>query len=54
MYKDEVQKKNEENLQRRFEQDSVPQFIQKYFINLESKSSSFICMQHTCQPALQE
>lgn len=39
MYKNEVQKRNEENLQRRFEQDSVPQFIQKYFINLESKSS---------------
>ena len=39
MYKDEVQKRNEENLQRRFEQDNVPQFIQKYFINLESKSS---------------
>ena len=39
MYKDEVQKRNEERLQRRFEQDNVSQFIQKYFINLESKSS---------------
>lgn len=39
MYKDEVQKRNEENLQRQFNQDNVPQFIQKYFINLESKSS---------------
>lgn len=39
MYKDEVQKRNEESLQKRFNQDTVPQFIQKYFINLESKSS---------------
>ena len=39
MYKDEVQKRNEERLQRRFDQDNVSQFIQKYFVNLESKSS---------------
>ena len=39
MYKDAVQKRNEENLQRQFDQYNVPSFVQKYFINLESKSS---------------
>ena len=36
-YKEEVQKRNEEKLQRKFEVDNVPGFIQTYFINIESK-----------------
>ena len=39
-YKDEVQRKNTENLQRKFEQDNTPGFIQKYFINIESKAGA--------------
>ena len=30
-YKDEVQKKNAEKLQRKFEEDNVPKFIRDYF-----------------------
>lgn len=39
-YKDEVQKKNAEKLQKRFEKDNVSTFIQKYFINIESKDGA--------------
>ena len=39
-YKDEVQRKNTEKLQRKFEQDNTPGFIQKYFINIESKAGA--------------
>lgn len=39
-YKDEVQKKNAEKLQRKFEEDNVPGFIQKYFINIKSKAGA--------------
>lgn len=39
-YKDEVQKKNAEKLQKRFEKDNIPAFIQKYFINIESKDGA--------------
>jgi site-specific recombinase XerC len=37
-YKDEVQKKNAEKLQRKFEQDDVPTFIREYFYNLNSEA----------------
>lgn len=36
-YKEEVQKRNEEKLQRKFNEDNVPGFIQTYFINIKSK-----------------
>lgn len=36
MYKDEVQKKNKEKLQRKFEEDNVPGFIRDYFYNFDS------------------
>ena len=39
-YKDEVQKKNGDKLQRGFEEDSVPKFIQTYFINIKSKKGA--------------
>lgn len=39
-YKDEVQRKNTEKLQRKFEKDNTPGFIQKYFINIESKAGA--------------
>ena len=39
-YKDEVQRKNAEKLQRRFEKENVPVFIQKYFINIQSKAGA--------------
>lgn len=39
-YKDEVQKRNAEKLQKRFENDNISQFIQKYFINIESKAGA--------------
>lgn len=39
-YKDEVQRKNGDKLQRRFEEDSVPKFIQTYFINIKSKKGA--------------
>lgn len=37
-YKDEVQKKNAEKLQRKFEEDNVPDFIRDYFYNLNSEA----------------
>ena len=39
-YKDEVQRKNTEKLQRKFDEDNTPGFIQKYFINIESKAGA--------------
>ena len=39
-YKDEVQKKNAEKLQRKFDTDNVPEFIERYFINIESKAGA--------------
>lgn len=39
-YKDEVQRKNAEKLQKKFEEDKTPMFIQKYFINIESKAGA--------------
>ena len=40
-YKSEVQKKNEEKLKRRFENDGTPDFIQRLFVNLgRSKATS--------------
>lgn len=39
MYKDEVQKANAEKLQKRFDEENIPQFIQTYFVNLQSKAS---------------
>lgn len=39
-YKDQVQKKNAEKLQRKFEEDNVPGFIQTYFINIKSKNGA--------------
>lgn len=37
-YKDEKQKKNAEKLQRKFDEDKVPIFIQDYFYNLNSEA----------------
>lgn len=37
-YKDEVQKKNSEKLQRKFEEDNIPVFIRDYFYNLNSEA----------------
>lgn len=37
-YKDEVQRKNAEKLQMKFEQDNVPKFIRDYFYNLNSEA----------------
>lgn len=37
-YKDEVQKKNANKLQRKFEEDNVPVFIRDYFYNLNSEA----------------
>ena len=39
-YKDEVQRRNTEKLQRKFNEDNTPGFIQKYFINIESKAGA--------------
>lgn len=39
-YKDEVQRKNAERLQRKFEGDNVSSFIQTYFINIKSKKGA--------------
>lgn len=39
-YKIEVQKKNEEKLQRKFNEENISLFIQKYFINIESKAGA--------------
>lgn len=36
-YKDEVQKANEEKLQKKFEKDNVPKFIRDYLEDIESK-----------------
>lgn len=37
-YKDEVQRKNAEKLQRKFGEDNVPDFIRDYFYNLNSEA----------------
>lgn len=39
-YKDEVQKENADKLQKRFEKDNIPGFIQTYFINIKSKKGA--------------
>lgn len=39
-YKDETQEKNAGKLRGKFEQDNVPAFIQKYFINIDSKAGA--------------
>lgn len=39
-YKDEIQKINGEKLQRKFDEENVPMFIQKYFINIDSKAGA--------------
>ena len=39
-YKAEIQKKNEEKLQRKFDEENISLFIQKYFINIESKAGA--------------
>lgn len=39
-YKIEVQRKNEEKLQRKFYEENISLFIQKYFINIESKAGA--------------
>ena len=36
-YKDEIQKRNSEKLQRKFDEDNTPGFIHKYLFNIESK-----------------
>lgn len=36
-YKDEVQKKNADKLQRKFDEDNIPGFIRDYFYNLNSE-----------------
>lgn len=40
MYKEELQRKNEEKLHKRFQQDNVPMFIRKYFVNIGSKAGA--------------
>lgn len=45
MYKDELQKRNGEKLQKKFDEHSVPMFIQRYFINLGNKNS---CLTYWC------
>lgn len=37
-YKDETQKRNAEKLQRKFEEDNIPDFIRDYFYNLNSEA----------------
>lgn len=39
-YKAELQRKNEEKLQRKFDEENISLFIQKYFINIESKAGA--------------
>lgn len=39
-YKAEIQRKNEEKLQRKFDEENISLFIQKYFINIESKAGA--------------
>ena len=40
-YKDEVQKKNSEKLQRKMNEDNIPMFIQFYLLNRKSKLGAF-------------
>lgn len=39
-YKDEVQRKNSEKLQRKFEEDNIPGFIRDYLEDIESKNGA--------------
>lgn len=39
-YKLELQKVNEEKLQKKFQEENIPMFIQKYFVNIESKAGA--------------
>ena len=39
-YKIEVQRKNEAKLQKKFDEENISLFIQKYFINIESKAGA--------------
>lgn len=39
-YKDEKQKKNEIKLQKRFDEENISPFIQKYFVNIESQAGA--------------
>ena len=39
-YKAELQRKNEEKLQKKFDDENISLFIQKYFINIESKAGA--------------
>ncbi len=39
-YKEEVQKRNAEKLQKKFDEDNVPEFIRRYFINIKSKAGA--------------
>lgn len=39
MYKDELQVKNQQALQRQFDREQVPDFITRYFLNLKSNAS---------------
>ena len=39
-YKQETQEKNERKLQEKFNADNTPLFIQKYFVNIESKAGA--------------
>lgn len=38
-YKQELQRKNEEKLQRKFDEENISLFIQKYFVNIESRAA---------------
>lgn len=40
LYKLEVQKRNEAQLQKKFEEENIPMFIRKYFVNIESKAGA--------------
>lgn len=44
-YKEEVQNKNAEKLQRKFEQDNTPKFIRDYFYNLNSEGENLVIIQ---------
>lgn len=39
-YKSELQKRNEEKLQRKFKEENISLFIQRYFVNIESKAGA--------------
>lgn len=41
-YKDEMQQKNAKKLQRKFEENNVPVFIQRYFIRIDSKLGAIL------------